>query len=447
MAGANDWRDATGVADMREGAPPRGIASAAWHSLAWLVVGNAIGVMLAVMLLLPKLNLALGDWTYGRWMPVHMNLQLYGWISLPLVAFLFHAYGVDRGAAAKWCRPMLWVWSTALMVGSLTWLAGHSSGKLFLDWTGYSRVLFPLALAALWLVLAMSLASDWYRPVQRQSLVRFGKVIGLTLLLLVPVLLYVAASPNLYPPINPDSGGPTGASQLESTLIVIAILLLLPFGISTRKNAEQRSRAITAAWIIFAAECVLCLGLGRADVSHHRPVQYISLGSLLVWLPLTPVYYNAFVWHQNTKRWRRAFQWWWAALVLTGWTLFLPGVLDRFKFTDGLVAHSLLAMAGFSSSLLTFVMVQLLGDGGWIFNGRASFYAWQGAVLAYVALFLTVGWIEGGDPSFTIVPGMLRNSFYTARVLIGVVMLIASVEWLVYASQLLRSMNVQGETV
>jgi len=51
-----------------------------------------------------------------------------------------------------------------------------------------------------------------------------------------------------------------------------------------------------------------------------------------------------------------------------------PGSL---QFTDGLVGHSFVAMAGFTSSLLIFVMVQLLGDGGWIFNRTRSFYLWM----------------------------------------------------------------------
>ena len=89
---------------------------------------------------------ALGEWTYGRWMMVHMNLELYGWASLPLVGFLFRVYGADRGPVAKWCRPVLWVWSASLGVGVFSWLSGHSSGKLFLDWSGYARVLFPAAL-------------------------------------------------------------------------------------------------------------------------------------------------------------------------------------------------------------------------------------------------------------------------------------------------------------
>jgi cytochrome c oxidase cbb3-type subunit 1 len=294
----------------------RVLAFAAWHSLAWLVIANAIGVLIASLLLLPGLNHLLGEWTYGRWIPVHVNAQLYGWCSLPLVAFLFKVYGADREPAAQWCRSVLWVWSSALAIGALTWLTGHSRGKLFLDWTGYSRILFPLALVTLWLVLAFSLVSGWKFPANSAVAARSTMFIGLALLLAVPVLIYIAASPTLYPPINPDTGGPTGASQLESTLVIIAILLLLPLGLTRRRTG--RSWQITTAWTIFAAEFLLCLALGRADVSHHRPIQYISLGSLLVWLPLTTVYYSAFEWHPNTSRWRIAFLCWWSALVPTG---------------------------------------------------------------------------------------------------------------------------------
>src|SRR5450631_3403134 len=75
---------------------------AAWHSLAWLVVSCCLGLLLGVLLLFPQLNHELGEWTYGRWVPLHLNLNLYGWCSLPLVAWLFHVYHVDRPPAAKW---------------------------------------------------------------------------------------------------------------------------------------------------------------------------------------------------------------------------------------------------------------------------------------------------------------------------------------------------------
>ena len=62
-------------------------ASAAWHGLFWLVLANAVGVLIAVLLLVPSLNVLLGEWTYGRWIMVHMNLELYGWTSIPLQDF------------------------------------------------------------------------------------------------------------------------------------------------------------------------------------------------------------------------------------------------------------------------------------------------------------------------------------------------------------------------
>ncbi len=390
---------------------PRVLPMAAWHSLIWLVVANAVGVLLATLLLFPRLNAFLGDWTYGRWMPVHMNLQLYGWCSLPLVAFLIHLYGADRGAAAVWCRPVLWVWSAALGVGALSWLSGHSSGKLFLDWTGYPRILFPLALIALWCLLSWSLVQGWNEPGNGSSLARSTKVAALGLLLLAPPLIYVASSPTIYPPINPDTGGPTGASQLESTLVIVGILLLIPYGLSKRK--PFRLRGLMLCWIVFALEAVLCLGLGRADVSHHRPIQYISLGSLLVWLPLMPVYYNAFAWNANTHRWRMAFLCWWSVLVPTGWCLFL-------------------------SSLLVFVLVQLLGEDGWIFNRSLSFYVWQISVGAYVVLMFVAGWVEGLQPAFSMVPSFARNAIYLLRLGLGVLLFLASLEWWSDASKLLR---------
>jgi cytochrome c oxidase cbb3-type subunit 1 len=414
----------------------RAVANAAWHALLWLVIANAIGVMLAILLLVPALNPLLGEWTYGRWIMVHMNLELYGWTSLPLVGFLFSVYDADRGVTAQWCRPVLWVWSTALGVGALSWLSGYSSGKLFLDWSGYARVLFPAVLVAVWILLVLALIRDrsaWRGAALVSSTV---KVIGLVVLLVVPFVMYAAASPNDYPPVNPASGGPTGASQLESSLAIVAILLAIPFGIARRK---ARSIGIIAVgWVVLVAESLLCAAMGRADISHHIPSQYLSLGSLLVWLPLTPAYFGAFEWHSNTRRWRMAFLWWWAALLVTGWVFFLPGVLDHFKFTDGLVGHSFVAMAGFTSSFIIFVMVQLLGDGGWIFNRARAFNLWNAGVISYVVVVTVAGWREGFDPAFTIVPGTARNVLYVLRLVTGILMLLASLDWLVDATTLLR---------
>jgi len=121
--------------------------------------------------------------------------------------------------------------------------------------------------------------------------------------------------------------------------------------------------------------------------------------------------------------------------------MFLPGVLDHFKFTDGLVGHSFVAMAGFTSSLLIFVMVQLLGEDGWIFNRTWSFYVWNGSVVSYVVLMSVAGWREGFDPTFTIVPGTVRNCLYVLRLASGLLMFAASLDWFLDASKLLRELT------
>ncbi len=189
---------------------------------------------------------------------------------------------------------------------------------------------------------------------------------------------------------------------------------------------------------MLALEAALCIFMEHGDISHHRPAQYLSLASLLVWLPLVPAYYAAFDWHANTRKWRTALMCWWGALVVTGWIFFLPGVLDHFKFTDGLVGHSFVAMAGFASSLLIFAMVQMMGEGGWIFNSTRSLWLWNGSVAAYVVLMTIAGWLEGSDPAFTIVPGLARNVLYVLRLLTGILMLLASLDWFADASKLVR---------
>jgi cytochrome c oxidase cbb3-type subunit I len=416
------------------------IAIAAWHSLAWLFVANLTGVWLAVLLLYPAAGSWLGEWSYGRWTPVHLNFQLYGWMALPLVAWAIRIYRADRGAIATWSRTALILWSLALTIGAVYWLNGYSSGKLFLDWTGYARVLFPLAIVFLWLVLAAGYKHAWHEPENRSTLIRTAKLLGLAVLLLVPLVIYLASDPSTYPAINPDTGGPTGASQLESTLVIVLILFLLPYGLTSRKTTGRNW--IAAAWVVLAIEAVFCLELGRSDVSHHLPVQIIGLGSLLIWVVLVPAYFSAFEWPTRTRFWRMAVLGYWVLLVPTGWAFFLPGILDRLKFTDALVGHSILAMAGFVSSLLILILAVLLDEDGQVFNARWPFIAWHGATLAYVILFFFTGWKEGGDPSFTIVPGPDRNLIYAVRLVLGIAMTAASAYWLVRITAHIRSRDV-----
>ena len=46
------------------------LGTVVWHGVAWLLIANLVGLLLATLLLFPGLNHWLGELTYGRWMPV-----------------------------------------------------------------------------------------------------------------------------------------------------------------------------------------------------------------------------------------------------------------------------------------------------------------------------------------------------------------------------------------
>ena len=195
-------------------------ASVRRHALGWLVAANAVGLWLAALLLWPDLNDLAAPLTYGRWVPLHLDWQLYGWCALPLVGALYRYYFAAAGSADRAGRLGLALWTGALAYAGGTWLTGGASGKLFLNFAGPARVAWSLTLLALWALIA------WQgRKQQDEAVFRRSLLLGL---LAVPPLLYGAADPAVYPAVNPHSGGATGTSLLGSTLALIAVFGVLP---------------------------------------------------------------------------------------------------------------------------------------------------------------------------------------------------------------------------
>lgn len=398
------------------------ISYALRHALGWLCLANVVGVLLAFLLVWPQAGAYGGELTYGRWVPLHLNWQLYGWTSLPLIAWLFAMYEVDRNEKSRaLAKGAVLVWSVALVCGGLSWLMGHSSGKIFLDWKGVSLWVFIAAQVLLWISLERSLR--WNVGAWKAG-ARLVRGLGLGLLALVPLSLLLTTSPKTYPPIDPSTGGPTGASLLGSSLIVVAMLLLLPRTLRLLGKARQ------GRWymILWGVEFLTFGLLEWRGGSHHQWEQILGLALLLPWIWLIPRYWSDFTWPTGTVFWRRAALVWWAVLVVLGWLEFLPGVLDRMKFTNGLVAHSHLAMAGFTSSYVLLLCV-VLGGSAWGVILRRGALLWHGCVGSYVLVMLLCGWMEGADYSWMSESPQWRMLFYGLRLLLGLVMLGISWQW------------------
>ena len=170
MSATVELREAAVPASTR---PPQGGPPSTWgqttarHALFWLMGANAVGLLLSLLLLWPEFGDLLLPFTYGRWMPVHANAQLYGWCSLPLIGLLHAWYRppVSHSGLDTAFRVATAGWSASLALGVCSWLMGSNSGKLFVEWHGLARGALPVAMAGLWSVLA---AATWLRRFGRQ---------------------------------------------------------------------------------------------------------------------------------------------------------------------------------------------------------------------------------------------------------------------------------------
>lgn len=406
MAAGNDIPEAAGV------------TTAVTHALGWLLAGNAAGLYLALLLVAPGWQIQ--PWTYGRWVPVHLNVQLYGWTALPLVAWLLALYEVDRSKAASWSPAAVWTWTAALAAGTLHWLGGTTGGKIFLDWKDGALWSFILALSFLWIVLTVAWkqrAAGWTRWKRNLSL---G---GLVVLALVPPAIILTSSPETYPPVDPLTGGPTGSSLLGSSLLVVGLMLLLP-----RVAADHgKGKAGWGTWGYFIA-CWIFFAIAETTGGTHLDWwQNLSLLLMPPWAWLLWRDWSGFAWPDGARVWRIAMFGWWTGLVLTGYLMYFPWILDHIKFTQGLVAHSHLAMAGFTTSFCALLVVLLTGRK---IGGKLTVTLWHMAAAVMLATLAFTGWKEGNDPSWMLIQPAWREVGLILRCACGVVMLGVSSLWL-----------------
>lgn len=398
-------------------------------SLFCLLAASAVGLWLALVLIWPEAGALLGPLTYGRWMPVHLDLQLFGWCSLPIVGVLMLRMLPLGDRWIEAARLALAAWLGALVAGSLHWLGGHTSGKIFLDWSGAAGLAFAGAQILLWLVLA---AGWWARRRDPDS--RVSRVVDAGVLLLlaaVPFVLQFSAQPSVYPPVNPDSGGATGHSLLASSLGLVGIALALPplLGRSPRRPIFRSAIAIS---LVFAGNWAFYLSIGHGNATHHDVGQVVGLGTLLVWPLLLPWWFRRFTWESTQRRWLITTAIWTAAIVLDGFALFLPGVLDALKFTNAFVAHSHLAMAGLLTSLNLLLLISLAPSSALsrALDARLPWSLWNGGAAAMILVLTWVGLREMADP-FAIWNGTGAVTHgYAMRLVAGAVMFGAAGLWM-----------------
>jgi cytochrome c oxidase cbb3-type subunit 1 len=206
-------------------------------------------------------------------------------------------------------------------------------------------------------------------------------------------------------------------------LFVVGLMLLLP-RVAAVSRREKKSRGI---WIFFAVSW-LVFGVTEALGGTH--FDWLQIGALLLLLPWAwwiPRDWAGFAWPEGSNVWRGAMLGWWGLLVVSGLLMYQPGVLDHLKFTQGLVAHTHLAMAGFTTSFCALLLVLITGRR---IGGAWSVALWHAAVLGMIVTLALMGWQEGEGPSWMLAHPVWREWGLVIRAAFGLLMLSVSVIWL-----------------
>jgi cytochrome c oxidase cbb3-type subunit 1 len=200
-------------------------------------------------------------------------------------------------------------------------------------------------------------------------------------------------------------------------------MLLLP-RVAAVSRRQRKSRGI---WMFFA---VSWLVFGATEMIGGTHFDWLQIGAMLMLLPWAwwiPRDWAGFAWPEGAAVWRGAMLIWWGVLVVSGLLMYQPGVLDHLKFTQGLVAHTHLAMAGFTTSFCALLLVLITGRR---IGGTWSVALWHVAALGMIITLALMGWKEGDGPSWMLALPAWREWGLAVRAACGGLMLCVSVVWL-----------------
>ncbi|MFA6109822.1 MAG: cytochrome-c oxidase, cbb3-type subunit I [Candidatus Latescibacterota bacterium] len=123
-------------------------------AMIWAAVGMLVGVLVASLLFMPRLNLA-PYLTFGRLRPLHTNAVIFAFVGNMIFAGVYHSTQrllKTRLFSDALTRIHFWGWQLLIVAGAVSLLAGFSQGKEYaeLPWV------LDLVIAALWVIFAVN---------------------------------------------------------------------------------------------------------------------------------------------------------------------------------------------------------------------------------------------------------------------------------------------------
>ncbi len=122
----------------------------------WGVVGMLVGVIIAIQLYMPSLNLGIQYTTFGRLRPLHTNAVIFAFVGNAIFAGVY--YSLQRLCKARMFNDLLskihfWGWQLIIVLAAITLVSGITTSKEYaeLEWP------IDILIAVIWVVFSINL--------------------------------------------------------------------------------------------------------------------------------------------------------------------------------------------------------------------------------------------------------------------------------------------------
>jgi cytochrome c oxidase cbb3-type subunit I/II len=122
----------------------------------WALVGMLVGIIIAIQMYIPELNLGIQYTTFGRLRPLHTNAVIFAFVGNAIFAGVY--YSLQRLCKARMYSDLLskinfWGWQLIIVLAALTLVSGITTSKEYaeLEWP------IDILIAIVWVVFGINM--------------------------------------------------------------------------------------------------------------------------------------------------------------------------------------------------------------------------------------------------------------------------------------------------
>ncbi|NUN07965.1 MAG: cytochrome-c oxidase, cbb3-type subunit I [Ignavibacteriaceae bacterium] len=136
----------------------------------WAIIGMIVGLLIALQLLIPELNLGLAYTTYGRLRPLHTNAVIFAFVGNGI--FMGTYYSLQRLTKSRMFNDTLsllhfWGWQLIIVLAAVTFVLGYTTSKEYaeLEWP------IDILIAVVWVIFGINVMGTLIKRRERHMYV------------------------------------------------------------------------------------------------------------------------------------------------------------------------------------------------------------------------------------------------------------------------------------